>query len=58
MLAKTRYWYWEIIETYRRLALTGGLVLVAQGTSLQLVVALVIVMFFIKLYNEYSKYLI
>lgn len=50
-----QFWYWEVIETYRRLILTGVLVLVSQGDPLQLVIGMVLAVFFIKLYAYYSE---
>lgn len=47
---KPSHWYWESVETVRRVAFTGGLVLVAQGTSIQIVIALCAVLVFMKLY--------
>ena len=43
-----QFWYWEIVETFRRICLTGVLVLVAQGTSVQIVVTLLLTLIFIK----------
>ncbi|CAM9625594.1 unnamed protein product, partial [Ectocarpus fasciculatus] len=48
-----QFWYWEVIETFRRLILTGVLVLVAQGSALQLIVGMGLAVFFIKLYAYY-----
>jgi hypothetical protein len=49
------FWYWEVVETLRRIAFTGGLVLVWQGSSMQIIVAIVAAIAFIKLYVHYSK---
>jgi hypothetical protein len=48
--------YREIIETFRRILLTGALVLVDQGSALQIVVAIVLVQIFIKLYGYYAPF--
>lgn len=53
-----RYWYWEIVETFRRILLTGVLVLVAQGSALQIVVGLLIAMVYIKLYSYFGRYMV
>jgi hypothetical protein len=50
-----RYWYWEAIETIRRLSLTGVLVLFAQGSGLQIVFAFVISLLFTKLYGYFGE---
>jgi hypothetical protein len=49
------FWYWEIIETFRKVSLTGALVLVSRGTGFQIVVALVTTQLFIKLYGYYGE---
>ena len=48
----SEYWYWEVIETIRRLLLTGILVVGGIGTSLKLAISMVISMIFIKLYGS------
>jgi hypothetical protein len=48
-------WYWEVIETIRRLLLTGVLVMFNQGSGLQIVVAFVISLFFVKLYGHFGE---
>lgn len=50
-----RYWYWEVIETIRRLLLTGVLALFNQGSGLQIVFAFVISLFFLKLYGYFGE---
>jgi hypothetical protein len=49
-----QFYYWEVIETFRRIALTGALVLVNPGSGLQIVVALLVSFLFIKLYSYYG----
>ena len=39
-----KYWYWEIIVIFKKMVLTGVMVIVASGSSLQLVIALVVVL--------------
>jgi hypothetical protein len=36
------YWYWEIIEMIRKVFLCGGLIAIASGTSLQILIALIV----------------
>jgi hypothetical protein len=50
-----QYWYWEVIETIRRLLLTGVLVLFVQGSAFQIVFAFVISLFFMKLYGHFGE---
>ena len=51
-----RYWFWEVIETYRRLMLTAVLSVTAAGTTKQAVLALLLAILYIKLYSHFSPY--
>jgi hypothetical protein len=51
-----RYWYWEVIETAKRLLLTGVLVLIVQGSAVQIIVGISFSLFFMKLYDTYRPY--
>lgn len=51
-----QYWYWEVIETIKRIMLTGVLVLIAQGTAAQIVVGICFGMFFRTLYDTYPLF--
>ena len=53
---KPQYWYWEVVETSRRLMLTAILSVTGAGSSQQAVLALLLAIFYIKLYNYYSPY--
>ena len=53
---KNEYWYWEVIECYRRIILTSILSTINPGSSLQSIVAVMCSLFFIKLYSHYSPY--
>jgi hypothetical protein len=44
-----QFWYWEVIEMIRKLLLTGGLVLAADGTSAQFLIAQVISLLYLVL---------
>lgn len=48
---KPQFWYWEVIETIYRLSLTGVLVLINQGSSLQIIVGLLFSLLFIRIYE-------
>lgn len=50
------YWYWELIETSRRLMLTAVLSATGAGTSKQAVLALLLALMYIKLYAYFSPY--
>jgi predicted outer membrane repeat protein len=52
---KNEYWYWEVIECYRRIILTS-ILSINPGSSLQSIVAVMFSLFFIKLYSHYSPY--
>jgi hypothetical protein len=53
---KPEYWYFEVIETLRRLLLTGFLSLLFPGTTKQLVVGLFVNIFFVILYSFLNPY--
>ena len=38
----TSLWFWEVVETANRLLLTGVLVIIAQGSAVQIVVGFAI----------------
>jgi hypothetical protein len=40
-LYKPHLWYWEVVETISRLMLTGVLVLIAQGSAIQIVIGVI-----------------
>merc|ERR1711871_907775 len=50
------YWYWEIIEMLRKVFLCGGLLTVAAGTSFQIVVALLVQVFYIAMISRLMPY--
>ena len=51
-----KFWYWEVIETARRLILTAVLSVVAVGSNLQIIFGILIALLFIKLYGYYQPY--
>jgi predicted outer membrane repeat protein len=53
---KPKLWYWALVDTSRRLMLTGVLVLIAQGTDVQIVVGIVLSLFFLKLYESWKPF--
>lgn len=48
---RPEYWYWELIETYYRLSLTGFLVLVKQGSSSQIFTGLALAFMYAKVHD-------
>jgi hypothetical protein len=53
---KPSCWYWEVVETGRRLFLTAVLSICRPGTSTQSVFAVLLAVLFIKLSNYYDPY--
>jgi hypothetical protein len=51
-----KYWYWEIIECYRRITLTAVLSIIAPGSSSQSVLSVLFSLLFIKMYGYYQPY--
>lgn len=51
-----RLWYWELVETVNRLTLTGILVVIEQGTTIQIIFGLVFTLFFTKMYILYDPF--
>jgi hypothetical protein len=50
------YWWWEIAETTQRLLLTGILVLIAQGSALQIIVGGLLTLSFLHLHARYEPF--
>jgi hypothetical protein len=53
---KPQFWWWEILETTQRLLLTGILVLIAQGSALQIVIGALMTICFLYLYARYEPF--
>lgn len=53
---KPQYWYFEIVETVRRLMLTGVLSVAGEGTSGQIVFGIILAVFYTKIYGYYQPY--
>ena len=53
---KPEYWYWEVVETYRRLMLTAVLSVIASGSGAQIVTAMLISIVYIKIYGYIQPY--
>jgi hypothetical protein len=53
---RPRLWYWEIVETLHRLLLTGVLVLVEQGSPIQIIVGILIALLFLMIYERFEPY--
>eukprot|EP01041_Mallomonas_annulata_P002061 gene2061-4027_t len=51
-----KYWYWEVIETIRKLALTAGLSVISNFVGVQLVYGIVVSIAFVKIYGYYRPY--
>jgi len=46
-----KYWYWEIVEVSRRLALTAGLQAIFNGSLTQVIISLIVALFYMQLYT-------
>lgn len=53
---KPEYWYFEIVETVRRLMLTGVLSVAGEGTSGQVVFGILLAVLYTKIYGYYQPY--
>ena len=53
---KPEYWYFEIVETGRRLMLTGVLSVAGEGTSGQVVFGILLAVLYTKIYGYYQPY--
>jgi hypothetical protein len=51
-----RRWYWEVIETGRRLLLTAVISVMGAGTGLQIVFGMFVAIVYIKLYSYFQPY--
>jgi hypothetical protein len=51
-----QYWYWEVVETTRRIMLTAVLSVAGPGTSEQSVLSVLLALMYIKLYSHYNPY--
>jgi hypothetical protein len=53
---KNEYWYWEVIECYRRIILTSLVSIISPGSPLQSLSAILFTLFFIRLYASFLPY--
>ena len=51
-----QYWYWEVIETTRRIMLTAVLSVCSPGSSAQSVLGVLLALGYIRLYSHFSPY--
>jgi hypothetical protein len=51
-----QFWYWEVVDTTRRLVLTAVLSVCGAGTAGQAILALLVSQLYIKLYGHYRPY--
>jgi hypothetical protein len=54
---KPHLWYWELVETISRLLLTGVLVLIAQGSAIQIVIGAVFSIASLLIHNYSEPYI-
>ena len=51
-----QYWYWEVVETVRRLLLTAVLSVCGRGTSEQYIYGIILAAICVRLYSSYKPY--
>ena len=51
-------WWFEVIETLRKLALTGGLLYLNPGTAAQIIMALLICLASMRIYSGYQPFIV
>lgn len=50
------YWYWEVVEISRRLLLTAVIAVIMKGEPLQIVIAVLIALVYVKLFKSYRPF--
>lgn len=53
---RPEFWFWELIETSRRVVLTAVLSIIAPGEPLQSLLAVLLALFYLKLYDYFNPY--
>ena len=53
---KPQYWYWEIVDTSRRIILTAVLSVVRPGSSQQSILSVLLALLYIKIYGYFLPY--
>jgi hypothetical protein len=51
-----KYWYWEIVEMIRKVFLCGGLIAIASGSSLQIIIAILVQFIYILIIERAMPY--
>eukprot|EP01041_Mallomonas_annulata_P004483 gene4483-8920_t len=51
-----QFWYWEVVETFRKLALTAILSVISESIGVQLVYGILVQIIFVKVYAFYLPY--
>ena len=54
---RPKFWYWEVVEMFFRLSVTGLLVLAKQGSTEQIIIGIFFSLFFIKAYDVCQPYI-
>ena len=50
------FWFWEVVEMIKKMLLTGGLVLIAPGSSAQILLGVLIILFYILALTRYLPF--
>ena len=53
---QSHLWWWELVETLHRLTLTGVLILIRQGSVIQVIVGIAISLLFLNLCDRFKPY--
>lgn len=53
---RSQYWYWEVVELYFRVSITGFLVLIRPGSFLQVEVGFLVIFLYAKLFQLCDPY--
>ena len=54
---KDKYWFWELMEIYRRITMTAVLTIIFNGSTIQIIYSMIICLVFIRLYNIFEPFL-
>ena len=50
------FWYWELIEMFRKIILTGAIIAIGNGKSIQIIIALLVQFLYILSINRFAPF--
>lgn len=53
---KTEYYYWEVVESLRKIVFSGAIVMLGSGSTTQIVIAVVLSLGFVRVHNHFLPY--